>query len=94
MTEGRLVDVRPAGRHALLVELPDAERTGDLLAELLRRRAAGSSFSVAMTSALPEVSSSTGHNSWNRKGNSSVSSPEPVCSSFRGISGCGELTRW
>ncbi|MER7868024.1 allophanate hydrolase subunit 1 [Streptomyces cellulosae] len=41
MTEGRLVDVRPAGRHALLVELPDAERTGDLLAELLRRRAAG-----------------------------------------------------
>ena len=41
MTEGRLVDVRHAGRHALLVELPDAERTGDLLAELLRRRAAG-----------------------------------------------------
>lgn len=41
MTEGRLVDVRPAGRHALLVELPDAEHTGDLLAELLRRRAAG-----------------------------------------------------
>ncbi|MCP8708498.1 allophanate hydrolase subunit 1 [Streptomyces sp. AC04842] len=41
MTDGRMLDVRPAGRHALLVELPDAERTGDLLAELLRRRAAG-----------------------------------------------------
>ncbi|BCL18310.1 5-oxoprolinase subunit B family protein [Streptomyces tuirus] len=41
MTDGRLLDVRPAGRHALLIELPDAERTGDLLAELLRRRAAG-----------------------------------------------------
>jgi KipI family sensor histidine kinase inhibitor len=41
-TESRLLDVRPAGEHALLVELPDAERTGDLLAELLRRRAAGS----------------------------------------------------
>ncbi|MEV1026326.1 allophanate hydrolase subunit 1 [Streptomyces sp. NPDC050264] len=33
--------VRPAGRHALLVELPDAEHTGALHAELLRRRAAG-----------------------------------------------------
>ncbi|GGY15147.1 allophanate hydrolase [Streptomyces minutiscleroticus] len=33
--------VRPAGRHALLVELPDAERTGAFHAELLRRRAAG-----------------------------------------------------
>ncbi|GAA2323285.1 allophanate hydrolase subunit 1 [Streptomyces kunmingensis] len=32
---------RPAGRHALLVELPDAERTGAFHAELLRRRAAG-----------------------------------------------------
>lgn len=36
-----LLDVRPAGRHALLVELPDAERTGAFHAELLRRRAAG-----------------------------------------------------
>ncbi|GHE05053.1 5-oxoprolinase subunit B family protein [Streptomyces alanosinicus] len=33
--------VRPAGRHALLVELPDAERTAAFHAELLRRRAAG-----------------------------------------------------
>ncbi|MFJ9040208.1 allophanate hydrolase subunit 1 [Streptomyces sp. NPDC102406] len=33
--------VHRAGRHALLVELPDAERTGALHAELLRRRAAG-----------------------------------------------------
>ncbi|CAL9647879.1 hypothetical protein SUDANB145_06512 [Streptomyces sp. enrichment culture] len=32
---------RPAGRHALLVELPDAERTAAFHAELLRRRAAG-----------------------------------------------------
>ncbi|WP_328727989.1 allophanate hydrolase subunit 1 [Streptomyces jietaisiensis] len=41
-TESRLLHVRPAGKHALLIELPDAERTGDLLAELLRRHAAGS----------------------------------------------------
>ncbi|MFI9808653.1 allophanate hydrolase subunit 1 [Streptomyces sp. NPDC052301] len=41
MTANRLLDVRPAGRHALLVELPDAERTGAFHAELLRRRAAG-----------------------------------------------------
>ncbi|MGY0018884.1 5-oxoprolinase subunit B family protein [Streptomyces sp. YJ-C3] len=39
--------VRPAGRHALLVELPDAERTGALHAELLRRRAAGTLPPVA-----------------------------------------------
>lgn len=32
---------RPAGLHALLVELPDAERTAAFHAELLRRRAAG-----------------------------------------------------
>ncbi|MFI9251008.1 allophanate hydrolase subunit 1 [Streptomyces sp. NPDC053069] len=41
MTESRSVEVRPAGRHALLVELPDAERTGAFHTELLRRRAAG-----------------------------------------------------
>ncbi|MBX7547981.1 allophanate hydrolase subunit 1 [Streptomyces sp. NPDC004232] len=41
MTGNRLLTVRPAGRHALLVELPDAERTGAFHAELLRRRAAG-----------------------------------------------------
>ncbi|MFD7711958.1 allophanate hydrolase subunit 1 [Streptomyces sp. NPDC059785] len=41
MTGGPSLDVRPAGRHALLVELPDAERTGAFHAELLRRRAAG-----------------------------------------------------
>ncbi|MGV4981141.1 5-oxoprolinase subunit B family protein [Streptomyces sp. NRAIS4] len=41
MTESRSVQVRPAGRHALLVELPDAERTAAFHAELLRRRAAG-----------------------------------------------------
>ncbi|WP_320782086.1 allophanate hydrolase subunit 1 [Streptomyces sp. CRN 30] len=40
-TGGTLLDVRPAGRHALLVEFPDAERTGAFHAELLRRRAAG-----------------------------------------------------
>lgn len=39
--------VRPAGRHALLVELPDAERTGAFHAELLRRRAAGTLPPVA-----------------------------------------------
>ncbi|MBO1336317.1 allophanate hydrolase subunit 1 [Streptomyces sp. VRA16 Mangrove soil] len=39
--------VRPAGRHALLVELPDGERTGALHAELLRRRAAGTLAPVA-----------------------------------------------
>lgn len=37
---------RPAGRHALLVELPDAERTAAFHAELLRRRAAGTLPSV------------------------------------------------
>ncbi|MDJ0463963.1 allophanate hydrolase subunit 1 [Streptomyces sp. H27-C3] len=41
MTRNRLLDVRIAGRHALLIELPDAERTGAFHAELLRRRAAG-----------------------------------------------------
>ncbi|GAA2274250.1 allophanate hydrolase [Streptomyces ruber] len=41
------LDVRPAGRHALLVELPDAERTGAFHAELLRRRAAGTLPPVA-----------------------------------------------
>ncbi|KOV67577.1 5-oxoprolinase subunit B family protein [Streptomyces sp. MMG1121] len=41
MTAGRPLSVRPAGRHALLVELPDAEHTGAFHAELLRRRAAG-----------------------------------------------------
>ncbi|MEU7412984.1 allophanate hydrolase subunit 1 [Streptomyces sp. NPDC042638] len=41
MTERRLPDIRPAGRHALLIELPDAERTGAFHAELLRLRAAG-----------------------------------------------------
>ncbi|MEU3731605.1 allophanate hydrolase subunit 1 [Streptomyces sp. NPDC033538] len=42
MTESRSLTVRPAGRHALLVELPDAERTAAFHAEVLRRRAAGS----------------------------------------------------
>ncbi|MEW2159280.1 allophanate hydrolase subunit 1 [Streptomyces sp. NPDC007189] len=41
MKDSRSLDVRPAGRHALLVELPDAERTAAFHAELLRRRAAG-----------------------------------------------------
>ncbi|MEU6774976.1 allophanate hydrolase subunit 1 [Streptomyces sp. NPDC046759] len=41
MTESRSVQVRLAGRHAVLVELPDAEHTGAFHAELLRRRAAG-----------------------------------------------------
>jgi KipI family sensor histidine kinase inhibitor len=41
MTDGRSLDVRPAGRHALLVELPDAEHTAAFHAELLRRRVAG-----------------------------------------------------
>ncbi|WP_320775384.1 allophanate hydrolase subunit 1 [Streptomyces sp. CRN 30] len=41
MTAGPLLTARPAGRHALLVELPDAERTSAFHAELLRRRAAG-----------------------------------------------------
>ncbi|WP_031227179.1 5-oxoprolinase subunit B family protein [Streptomyces roseochromogenus] len=40
-TQSRSLEARPAGRHALLVELPDAERTGAFHAELLRRRAAG-----------------------------------------------------
>ncbi|MET9494863.1 allophanate hydrolase subunit 1 [Streptomyces sp. NPDC006552] len=39
--------VRPAGRHALLVELPDAERAGAFHAELLRRRADGTLPPVA-----------------------------------------------
>ncbi|MET7323167.1 allophanate hydrolase subunit 1 [Streptomyces sp. NPDC005549] len=38
---------RPAGRHALLVELPDAERTAAFHAEVLRRRAAGTLPPVA-----------------------------------------------
>ncbi|MEU6659768.1 allophanate hydrolase subunit 1 [Streptomyces sp. NPDC046821] len=41
------VTVRPAGRSALLVELPDAEHTGAFHAELLRRRAAGTLPPVA-----------------------------------------------
>ncbi|MFD4346736.1 allophanate hydrolase subunit 1 [Streptomyces coelicoflavus] len=41
MTGGPSLSVRPAGRHALLVELPDAERTAAFHAEVLRRRAAG-----------------------------------------------------
>lgn len=41
MTTNQPPQVRPAGRHALLVELPDAERAGAFHAELLRRRAAG-----------------------------------------------------
>ncbi|WP_077800804.1 allophanate hydrolase subunit 1 [Streptomyces sp. JHA26] len=41
MTRNPLLTARPAGRHALLVELPDAERTAAFHAELLRRRAAG-----------------------------------------------------
>ncbi|MFE6892397.1 allophanate hydrolase subunit 1 [Streptomyces sp. NPDC057694] len=39
--------VRPVGRQALLVELPDSDRTGALHAELLRRRAAGTLPPVA-----------------------------------------------
>ncbi|GGS68982.1 allophanate hydrolase subunit 1 [Streptomyces griseoviridis] len=42
-----LLEARPAGRHALLVELPDAERTAAFHAELLRRRAAGTLPPVA-----------------------------------------------
>ncbi|GGU67280.1 5-oxoprolinase subunit B family protein [Streptomyces daghestanicus] len=42
-----LLEARPAGRHALLVELPDAERTAAFHAELLRRRAAGALPPVA-----------------------------------------------
>jgi KipI family sensor histidine kinase inhibitor len=42
MTGNPLLTACPAGRHALLVELPDAERTAAFHAELLRRRAAGS----------------------------------------------------
>ncbi|GAA4803735.1 allophanate hydrolase subunit 1 [Streptomyces ziwulingensis] len=41
MTAGPLRTTRRAGRHALLVELPDAEHTAAFHAELLRRRAAG-----------------------------------------------------
>ncbi|MGV9551317.1 allophanate hydrolase subunit 1, partial [Streptomyces ardesiacus] len=36
---GRSLAARPAGRHALLVELPDAEHTAAFHAEVLRRRA-------------------------------------------------------
>ncbi|MFJ6070772.1 allophanate hydrolase subunit 1 [Streptomyces sp. NPDC093065] len=41
MTGGGSLSARPAGRHALLVELPDAEHTAAFHAEVLRRRAAG-----------------------------------------------------
>ncbi|EYT79601.1 allophanate hydrolase subunit 1 [Streptomyces sp. NPDC018057] len=41
MSPDRSPTLRPAGRHALLVDLPDAERTAAFHAELLRRRAAG-----------------------------------------------------
>ncbi|MEV5548758.1 allophanate hydrolase subunit 1 [Streptomyces sp. NPDC052309] len=41
MTSHPRLTARPAGRHALLVELPDAERTAAFHAELLRRRAVG-----------------------------------------------------
>ncbi|MEU0598219.1 allophanate hydrolase subunit 1 [Streptomyces sp. NPDC006393] len=47
MTEDRSLQLRPAGRHALLVQLPDAERTAAFHAELLRRRAAGTLPPVA-----------------------------------------------
>ncbi|MER6570792.1 allophanate hydrolase subunit 1 [Streptomyces sp. NPDC001093] len=47
MTESRSLQVRLAGRHAVLVELPDAEHTGAFHAELLRRRAAGTLPPVA-----------------------------------------------
>ncbi|WP_433447443.1 5-oxoprolinase subunit B family protein [Streptomyces sp. CA-142005] len=47
MTESRSPKVRLAGRHAVLVELPDAEHTGAFHAELLRRRAAGTLPPVA-----------------------------------------------
>ncbi|WP_399894807.1 allophanate hydrolase subunit 1 [Streptomyces sp. BBFR51] len=41
MTGSPPLSARPAGRHALLVELPDAEGTAAFHAEVLRRRAAG-----------------------------------------------------
>ncbi|MFI9375139.1 allophanate hydrolase subunit 1 [Streptomyces parvulus] len=41
MTGARVRSAHPAGRHALLVELPDAEHTAAFHAEVLRRRAAG-----------------------------------------------------
>ncbi|MEU6810523.1 allophanate hydrolase subunit 1 [Streptomyces sp. NPDC046831] len=41
MTDSLPLQVRPAGRRAVLVELPDAERAGAFHTELLRRRAAG-----------------------------------------------------
>lgn len=41
MTGARARSAHPAGRHALLVELPDAEHTAAFHAEVLRRRAAG-----------------------------------------------------
>lgn len=41
MTGNRSLTARPAGRHALLVELSDAGRTAAFHAEVLRRRAAG-----------------------------------------------------
>lgn len=41
MTGGPTLTTRLAGRHALLVELPDAEHTAAFHAEVLRRRATG-----------------------------------------------------
>ncbi|MDT0609139.1 5-oxoprolinase subunit B family protein [Streptomyces lancefieldiae] len=41
MTGSPPLTTRAAGRHALLVELPDAERTAAFHAEVLRRRATG-----------------------------------------------------
>ncbi|MEV5815981.1 5-oxoprolinase subunit B family protein [Streptomyces mutabilis] len=41
MTRGPALTARPVGRHALLVELPDAGRTAAFHAEVLRRRATG-----------------------------------------------------
>jgi KipI family sensor histidine kinase inhibitor len=47
VTGHRPLTARPAGRHALLVELPDAEGTAAFHAEVLRRRAAGTLPPVA-----------------------------------------------
>ncbi|MFJ7239775.1 allophanate hydrolase subunit 1 [Streptomyces olivaceus] len=47
MTDGPSRTARPAGRHALLVELSDAEHTAAFHAEVLRRRAAGTLPPVA-----------------------------------------------
>ncbi|MDN3245990.1 allophanate hydrolase subunit 1 [Streptomyces mutabilis] len=41
MTRGPVLTARPVGRHAVLVELPDAGRTAAFHAEVLRRRATG-----------------------------------------------------